>query len=38
MTAILPQVWKGAPFTIERNQGTAPGTVIFRIEKEIPNA
>ena len=25
------QIWKGSPFTIERKQGKAPGTVIFRL-------
>jgi anti-anti-sigma factor len=25
-----PQVWKSSKFTIERNQGRTPGTVIFR--------
>ena len=25
------QVWKSSKFTIERNQGKAPGTVIFRL-------
>jgi anti-anti-sigma factor len=25
-----PQIWKGTPFTIERKEGKAPGTVIFR--------
>jgi ABC-type transporter Mla MlaB component len=24
------QLWKGTPFTIERKEGKAPGTVIFR--------
>ena len=27
---IEPQVWKSTPFTIERKEGKAPGTVIFR--------
>jgi anti-anti-sigma factor len=25
------QVWKGTPFSIERKQGKAPGTLIFRL-------
>ena len=25
-----PQIWKSSKFTIERNQGKGPGTVIFR--------
>jgi anti-anti-sigma factor len=25
------QIWKGSPFTIERTEGKAPGTVIFRL-------
>ena len=25
------QIWKGIPFTIERKEGKAPGTVIFRL-------
>ena len=25
------QIWKSSPFTIERKQGKAPGTVIFRL-------
>ena len=25
------QIWKNSPFTIERKQGKAPGTVIFRL-------
>lgn len=25
------QIWKGTPFTIERKEGKAPGTVIFRL-------
>jgi anti-anti-sigma factor len=27
----VAQVWKSTKFTIERNQGKAPGTVIFRL-------
>jgi anti-sigma B factor antagonist len=27
----VAQVWKSSRFTIERNQGKAPGTVIFRL-------
>src|SRR6267154_1360720 len=27
----VAQVWKSSKFTIERNQGKAPGTVIFRL-------
>jgi anti-anti-sigma factor len=27
----VAQVWKSTKFTIERNQGNAPGTVIFRL-------
>ena len=27
----VAQVWKSSKFTIERNQGRAPGTVIFRL-------
>jgi anti-anti-sigma factor len=30
MQTIQPQVWKPTPFTIERKEGKAPGTVIFR--------
>jgi anti-anti-sigma factor len=26
-----PQIWQSTPFTIERRQGKAPGTVIFRL-------
>ena len=25
------QIWKSSKFTIERNQGKTPGTVIFRL-------
>jgi anti-anti-sigma factor len=25
------QIWKGTPFSIERKEGKAPGTVIFRL-------
>ncbi len=25
------QIWKGTPFSIEREEGKAPGTVIFRL-------
>jgi anti-anti-sigma factor len=25
------QIWKGSPFTIERTEGKAPGTMIFRL-------
>jgi anti-anti-sigma factor len=28
---IQAQVWKATPFTIERKEGKAPGTVIFRL-------
>lgn len=27
----VAQVWKSSKFTIERNQGKMPGTVIFRL-------
>ena len=27
----VTQVWKSSKFTIERNQGKAPGTIIFRL-------
>jgi hypothetical protein len=27
----VAQVWKSSKFTIERNQGSTPGTVIFRL-------
>jgi hypothetical protein len=27
----VAQVWKSSKFTIERNQGKTPGTVIFRL-------
>jgi ABC-type transporter Mla MlaB component len=30
MQITQPQFWKGTPFTIERKEGKAPGTVIFR--------
>src|SRR5271163_4713386 len=30
MATIQAQIWKGSAFTIERKQGKAPGTVIFR--------
>jgi ABC-type transporter Mla MlaB component len=26
-----PQIWKPTPFSIERSEGKAPGTVIFRL-------
>ena len=29
MQAIQAQIWKPTPFTIERKEGKAPGTVIF---------
>jgi hypothetical protein len=25
------QIWKSSPFSIERKEGKAPGTVIFRL-------
>ena len=31
MQTIQAQVWKPTPFTIERKEGKAPGTVIFRL-------
>ncbi len=31
MPMIQAQVWKGSPFTIERKEGKAPGTVIFHL-------
>ena len=31
MTSSQPQVWKGTAFSIERAQGKAPGTLIFRL-------
>jgi anti-anti-sigma factor len=31
MPTIQPQIWKGSPFTIERKEGKAPGTLIFRL-------
>jgi anti-anti-sigma factor len=31
MTETQAQTWKAHPFTIERNEGKAPGTVIFRL-------
>ena len=27
----VAQVWKSSKFTIERNQGKTPGTVVFRL-------
>ena len=32
MPIIHSRVWKGVPFTMERNAGKAPGTVIFRLK------
>ncbi len=31
MPAIQAQIWKGSTFTIERSEGKASGTVIFRL-------
>jgi anti-anti-sigma factor len=31
----VAQVWKSSKFTIERNQGKAPGTVIFRLSGQF---
>src|SRR5271155_3613701 len=31
MAVTQAQIWKGTPFTIERKEGKAPGTVIFRL-------
>ncbi len=31
MPVVQAQTWKGSPFTIERKDGKAPGTVIFRM-------
>jgi anti-anti-sigma factor len=31
MTVTQAQIWKGTPFSIERKEGKAPGTVIFRL-------
>lgn len=31
MPSIPAQIWKGSDFTIERKEGKAPGTVIFRL-------
>ena len=31
MTETQAQTWKATPFTIERREGKAPGTVIFRL-------
>jgi anti-anti-sigma factor len=31
MPMIPAQIWKGSDFTIERKEGNAPGTVIFRL-------
>jgi len=31
MTSSHAQVWKGTPFSIERKEGKASGTVIFRL-------
>ena len=31
MTTSHAQVWKGTPFSIERKEGKASGTVIFRL-------
>lgn len=31
MEMIQAQVWKASPFNIERKEGKAPGTVIFRL-------
>jgi anti-anti-sigma factor len=31
MQMIQAQIWKATPFTIERKEGKAPGTVIFRL-------
>ncbi len=31
MTISHAQIWKGTPFSIERKEGKAPGTLIFRL-------
>ncbi len=31
MPSMQAQIWKGSTFTIERKEGKAPGTVIFRL-------
>src|SRR5271154_2783626 len=31
MSTIQAQIWNGSPFAIERKEGKAPGTVIFRL-------
>jgi ABC-type transporter Mla MlaB component len=31
MQTSQPQIWQPTPFTIERRQGKAPGTIIFRL-------
>src|ERR1700733_13750242 len=31
MAVTQAQLWKGTPFSIERKEGKAPGTVIFRL-------
>jgi len=31
MTISQAQLWKGTPFSIERKEGKASGTVIFRL-------
>src|ERR1700733_9996791 len=31
MAVTQAQLWKGTPFSIERKEGRAPGTVIFRL-------
>jgi anti-anti-sigma factor len=31
MAVTQAQIWKGTPFSIERKEGKAPGTVIFRL-------
>lgn len=31
MPIIQAQIWRGSTFTIERKQGNAPGTIIFRL-------
>ena len=38
MSASQPQVWKGTTFSIERVDGKASGTLIFRLSGPSPPA
>src|SRR5271154_2604820 len=36
MSTIQAQIWTGSPFTVERKEGKAPGTVILRLFGPLP--